>query len=302
MIKNKQKLLITAAVLAVAGGVIFAAAFAALGFDISKISTQKYESNTYVISENFDSIKINTETANVVFAESDSDKCRVECAEREKMKHSVSVSGKTLVIETVNTRKWYDYIGMYFGNETVTVYLPKAAYASLAVDTDTGRVEIPKKLSFESVSVKTDTGAIGCYADVSNSIELKTDTGSIRVEKSAPKGEVKVQSSTGIIFFTDVRCGELYASSNTGNIDLKNTTAADNLTINCDTGNVRFEDCDSSEIKVQTDTGNIIGTLLSNKIFFAESAVGKVDVPKTMSGGACELVTDTGNIKIQIKK
>ncbi len=302
MIENKKKLFIIAAVLAVAGGVIFTIAFAVLGFDITKISTQKYEFNTYTLAENFDSIKINTQTANVIFAESDSDECKIECVEREKMKHSAAVNEKTLVIETTDTRQWYDHIGINFGNETVTIYLPKAAYELLKIETDTGSVEIPKRFSFESVYVKADTGTIGCFADVSNSIELQTDTGSIRVENSAAAGEIKAKTTTGSISFADLRCNKLSASSNTGSIDLKNTTAADELTINCDTGSVKFDYCDANEIKVTTHTGNILGTLLSDKIFFAKSAVGNVDVPKTTSGGKCELTTDVGNIRISIEK
>ncbi len=301
MIENKKRLLIAAAILAVAGGVIFTVAFAILGFDIAKLGTQKYEFNTYTLSEDFNSIKINTETANVILAESDSDKCKIECSEREKVKHSAAVREGTLVIDTVNTQKWYDYIGINFGNETVTIYLPKAVYASMTVDTNTGNVEIPKIFSFENICVKTATGNIGCSADVSNTIDLQTDTGNIRIENSAPNGEVKVKTATGSIKIADIHCNRLSAESNTGSIDLINTIADDNMTINSATGSVRLDSCDANKIKVKTNTGSIVGTLLSDKIFFAKSAVGNVDVPKTTSGGTCELVTDTGNIQIEIK-
>ena len=298
---NKKILLIVAAVLTVVGVVIFTVAFAILGFDIAKLSTQKYEFNTYTLNEDFNSIKINTETASVILAESDSDECKIECVEREKMKHSAEVREGTLVIDVENTKKWYDYIGSNFGNETVTVYLPKAVYASLTVNADTGSVEIPKMFSFESVCVKVDTGLIGCYAEVSDSIELQTATGSIRAENSTPDGEVKIKTATGSIKIADIRCNRLSAESHTGSIDLTNTIAADNMTINCATGNVRLDSCDANEIKVATHTGSIVGTLLSDKIFFAKSSVGNVDVPKTTSGGTCELVTGTGDIKIEIK-
>ena len=183
----------------------------------------------------------------------------------------------------------------------MTIYLPKAEYASLKVNTNTGCTEIPKIFSFESVNIKTDTGAIECSADVSNSIELQTDTGSIRAENSTLDGEVKVKTSTGSIAIADIRCKKLSATGNTGIIELKNTIAADNMTINCATGSVKFDKCDANEIKVKTNTGSIVGTLLSDKVFFAKSAVGNVDVPKTTSGGTCELTTDTGNIQIEIK-
>ena len=47
--------------------------------------------------------------------------------------------------------------------------------------------------------------------------------------------------------------------------------------------------------------GDIEGTLLTDKIFMAESDIGEVDVPKTTSGGRCEINTNTGDIDIEIK-
>jgi hypothetical protein len=57
--------------------------------------------------------------------------------------------------------------------------------------------------------------------------------------------------------------------------------------------------CD--EIYLKTDTGDVSGFLLSDKIFIAESDTGRISVPKTFTGGKCEVKTDTGNIKITVK-
>jgi len=51
---------------------------------------------------------------------------------------------------------------------------------------------------------------------------------------------------------------------------------------------------------METDTGDIRGSLLSSKVFLADSGTGKVDVPKTVTGGKCQVHTDTGDIKITI--
>ena len=39
-----------------------------------------------------------------------------------------------------------------------------------------------------------------------------------------------------------------------------------------------------------------------NILFITNTDTGNVDVPKTVSGGKCEVVTDTGNIKITINE
>lgn len=77
--------------------------------------------------------------------------------------------------------------------------------------------------------------------------------------------------------------------------------AAEQLSIERSTGHVAFTGCDAGEIHVKTDTGNVAGSLLSEKVFLTESGVGLVDVPKTTSGGVCEIRTDTGNIQITLE-
>ena len=73
------------------------------------------------------------------------------------------------------------------------------------------------------------------------------------------------------------------------------------LWIGRSTGDVRFEECDAAEIFVRTDTGDIKGSLLTDKMFFAEADTGSVRVPKTTSGGRCEITTSTGDIRITIE-
>ena len=51
---------------------------------------------------------------------------------------------------------------------------------------------------------------------------------------------------------------------------------------------------------VETDTGDVTGSLLSDKVFITKSDTGSIDVPKTVTGGKCEITTDTGDIKIEI--
>ena len=81
---------------------------------------------------------------------------------------------------------------------------------------------------------------------------------------------------------------------------MDHVTAANQSSIERSTGHVELAACDASELHLKTDTGDVTGSLLSDKIFFAESDVGSVDVPKTTTGGVCEIRTDTGKIAITI--
>ena len=56
----------------------------------------------------------------------------------------------------------------------------------------------------------------------------------------------------------------------------------------------------AAEILIKTDTGDVKGSLLSEKVFVVQTDTGSIDVPKTVSGGRCEITTDTGDIKISL--
>ena len=80
-----------------------------------------------------------------------------------------------------------------------------------------------------------------------------------------------------------------------------NLLAAERISIERDTGDILFDGCDANELFVKTSSGDVQGTFLSDKTFFVESNTGTMDVPKNTVGGKCEISTDTGDIKINIK-
>ena len=75
--------------------------------------------------------------------------------------------------------------------------------------------------------------------------------------------------------------------------------AKGDLNIDTDTGDVIFKDIDAATIVARTDTGDIEGTILSDKVFMAKADTGDVKVPESLTGGACKLTTDTGDITIK---
>jgi len=243
----------------------------------------------------------------------------VLCYEPVNAKHSVTVEDGTLSINVVDERKWYDYIGINFGSPKITVYVPQARYDALCVKASTGDVEIPEGFRFESMDISVSTGDIKSYA-ISLTMKLKTSTGDIRVENvftdmmelSATtgkvtvtdvvcEGDVKVKVSTGKATLTGIQCKNLNTTGSTGNISLKNVMAEEKFFVERTTGDVKLDGCDAGEIFVQTDTGDVTGSLLGEKVFITETDTGSVSVPKTGTGGRCEIITSTGNIKITIE-
>lgn len=301
MSRNAKRWLIASVILVLLGVVVFVTAFLALGFDFKKISTQKYEKNTYELKEEFDNISIDISTAKVTLAVSEDGSCKVECLERAKEKSSVVIEDGTLVIQTVDTRKWYEKVFDFeFYKYVVSISLPKADYDSLQIGTDVGDVEVPGGLSFRSIDIACDTGNIMCNASASEQMEIRSDVGKISLSAIDTDGSINVKADTGDISFTDIKCGSFAAESNIGNVILKNVVSKGMFSAKTDTGDVKFDGCDGASVLISTDIGDVEGTFLTDKIIFAESSLGSVNVPKSTTGGQCEISADTGDIKIKI--
>lgn len=289
--------LIIAASLVLLGCILFACAMTTLGWDFSKLSTHKYETNEYEISEEFSSISIYTETARVTFVTSDDKKCRVVYYEQENARHAVSVKDGNLVIKRSDDRKWYDYIGIGFELPKITVYVPSGEHGALSVRTSTGDVMIPEDLSFASIDISGSTCNVTSYASASGAVKIKLSTGDIKL-KSISAGDIEVSVSTGDVCLSDVACKSLISSGSTGDIELESVIVENKLSIERSTGDIELEGCDAAEIRIKTDTGDIEGSLLTEKLFVTDTDTGEVEVPKSQSGGRCEIITDTGDIEI----
>jgi len=319
MRKTTKLRLVIAASLVLIGCIIFWGAMSMLKWDFTKLSTSKYETNSYEINEGFSAISIDTNTADIVFVPSETG--AVTCYEQKNVKHSVTVKDGTLVIEVVDARKWYEYIGINLASPKITVYIPQGEYGALSVKSRTGDVEIPEDFHFTSIDISERTGDVTNYASASEGVRIKTTTGKICVEDISAGlldlsvstgdvtvsgvtcgGDVSVTVDTGKAYLTDITCKSVTSRGNTGDISLRNVIATERFSVERDTGDVNFESCDAAEIFVKTDTGDVEGSLLSEKVFVVSTDTGKKEVPDTITGGRCEITTDTGDIRISIQR
>ena len=312
--------LIIGAVLVVLGFTIFAIIMTVNHWDFSRLSTVKYVTNTHSFSEAVTDISIKTATADILFALSEDDSCKVVCHEQENLLHTVALQDGTLTIRQTDERKWYDYVGISFGSTKITLYLPQSIYGMLTVGASTGNVTLPKEFGFESMEISITTGDIRTSASVSGIAKLKTSTGDIRVEGtntgtldlSVTTGQVTVSNvtcdrdvsigvSTGKARVTDLNCLNLASHGTTGDLTLTNVVATGSFQLKRGTGDIHFDKCDADQITAKTTTGDVTGSLLSDKIFLTHTSTGNIDVPKTAEGGKCEISTGTGDIKISIE-
>lgn len=312
-----KKLLIIAAVLIIIGAVIFVSVMITYDWDFGKLGTKNYITNTHTLDSKPVTININVDTADIQFIPSN--EIKVECFEQTNYKHTVLLEGDILNINLVDERKWYEYININFNSPSIVIYLPSGEYGSLVINSTTGHTVIPSDFRFKDANITKSTGDVSFSASTDGLIEIKTSTGKILVN-DLTAGSLRLETSTGKIIATalqitnqitsnvstgntelnSIQCGSLISNGSTGNVSLTNVIATDIFKIERSTGHINFNECDASEIFATTDTGDIKGSILSEKIFFATTDTGQIDIPKTMTGGKCEITTDTGDIKITI--
>ena len=314
--------LIVAASLILAGVLLFTCAIATSGFNfISGFNMKEYKTTSHEITEEFDSISIDARTADINVLPATDGKVTVICFEQENLAHDVSVEDGTLKVKLVDERHWFEHISFFdLHSPTISVYLPEAEYAALAINSDTSDVDVSREFNFASVDIKVTTGDVKCYASASNALKIKastghvtvrdltagsvditTTTGDIRAENVTCEGDFRVGVSTGKAKLSGVTCQSLISTGDTGDITLIDVIATERFDIERTTGDVDMQACDAAELRILTDTGDVEGSLLTDKVFVVRTDTGDIDVPRTTSGGICEITTDTGDVEIYIK-
>ncbi len=197
--------LIIATCFTLIGLVLFCGLMTMLKWDFTKLSTTEYETNSYEITKEFNSITINTDTSDIEIVPSNDSKCSVVCYEQKKLKHSVEVKEGALVIEVNDTKKWYEYVAIDFKSAKITVYLPKTEYSSLFIKESTGDISVSNDFTFEEVDLSLSTGDVSFSASSNKFIKIKTSTGDVDLQNvNTPALNLSV--STGKITASGVNC------------------------------------------------------------------------------------------------
>lgn len=319
--KNWVKiLLMVAGILTIAGLGIFITVWAVNDFEIDKINAYEYTTNTYQIKEEFTDVAIDVEISNISLIKAEEDQVKIVCNESKRTKYNISVANNTLMIETKNSYKWSSFFN--FGawkKEKLELYLPENLYNKLEIKNDMGNVVVNKEIKFKEIKVESSTGNLELYASINkivvemdtgnikindvnaSAIDLKTSTGIHTLTNVTASSNIYLKTDTGPINLTGVRAVNLRINVETGRVKLNDVIASGRLDVTTSTGSVTLTDCDAGEIYIKTSTGTVNGTLLSPKTFYATSEFGRINVPKTTTGGRCEIETETGSIKIEIK-
>lgn len=319
MRKAKKIALIIALACVAAGTAISLGALTAIGFDVSRLNTMKFENNTYQVEESFSNIRIEGAECDVRLLPSRSGACTVVCSEAKNIYHTVAVDSDTLKITRTDNRKWFECMGIYWGEMSVTVYLPERVYGDLFIRSVSGDITVPDDFTFSRAEVHSTSGEIDYAAATDHRLTLKTTSGDLTVSgltagaldmcstsgevtiRSAEiRGDLAVETVSGEIELERVNVQTMSARSTSGEVELTGVIAAGRLEIETVSGEIGLEHSDAETLWIKSTSGDVSGSLLSEKRFTTHTTSGTVNVPNTPSpnAGTCEITTTSGNIRL----
>lgn len=358
MKKAKKIAIIVAVCMIVVGFISAFTSLASVGFDVAKVDTMEWQTNTYEIEEAFENISIDGLEAAVTLVPSTDGTCKVVCTENDNVYDEIKVENNTLTIKRMSKGKWNFNFGVSLEEPKITVYLPKTEYKKLVLDNTSGRLEVPTDFTFEEAKVANSSGKIIFKADVTGALSVENtsggidvgenqvgsltvagSSGGIQVASVSVENDVQVNSTSGGIHISDVECKGMSAKGSSGSIRISSVIAQENLDVNGTSGSIQLSDvecvnvtggnssgsikcsnviasgdmrlennsggisldaCDAANLRLSATSGSIRGNVLSPKNFIAKATSGSVDVPKSASGGLCEVSTTSGSIQIRV--
>ena len=304
------------------GGLLFAGGATLVACNIPK--TAPVETPYDFAGKEINTISMDLSISEVSFKVGES--AKVVCKESDKWHHEVKLNeeSKALSINFSMTKKWYVFSDLFQPKYSVEVYLPSGSYDTLNIKHSTGDVNVDKGFTFNGLEIEGSTGDVSVKSDVVNKAKIKQSTGDVslsdskaaelEIEVSTGKinlsdvtvsGDVKLKGSTGKTNVNKLTCDNLTSSASTGDITMKNTLVAGKADIKASTGDVTLEDFDAAEVYIETSTGDVSATFLTIKNVDYKTDTGKKDIDKELdreAGGKCVVKTDTGNIKLSLKR
>lgn len=304
------------------GGILFAGGATLVACNIPKATP--VETTYDFAGKEINTISMDLSISDVSFKVGDS--AKVVCKESDKWHHEVSLNeeSKALSINFHMQKKWYNFADLFQPKFAVEVYLPSGNYETLNIKHSTGDINIASGFVFSSLNFEGSTGDVVVKSEVTNKAYIKQSTGDvslcdskfgeIEVDVSTGKaslsnltviGDLKVKASTGAVKVNGLTCNNLTVNTSTGDIEMKNAVAAGKAELKASTGEIELEDFDAAEVYIKTSTGDVEVTFLTIKNVDADSDTGKVNVDKELdreAGGKCVVETDTGDIKLSLKR
>lgn len=301
-----KQLMITGCILLAIGIIIFVLAFAASGWDITKMSTVRaYTMQTYVSQNPITSIVVDDDNMTVEVKKSKDDRVHVNYFTNDNDYYEITENG-VLSIDRVTNYKWYHYIFQIdFHKKELTIYLPEQYDGDLDIKTSNAKIEV-EDISARRIDLKTSNSSIDMEdSSFTEVAKMKSSNGRIEATNVTSAGDMTAKTSNSKIDITNVSVRNMDSETSNGSINLERVTAVDTIRSSTSNSHIAVERVDCGNIiDLKTSNGSITGDLkgtMSEYIISAKTSNGNNNLPENKTDGTKKLLAKTSNSKIEIE-
>ncbi len=185
-------------------------------------------------------------------------------------------------------------------NTSGGIYVGENSVGDLFVKGTSGIIDVTSVCATGNVEVNGSSGGIGVSKVECVNLSVENSSGVMHLTEIVATGDVNVKGTSDGVHLDEVKCANLTGSNSSGRITCTEVIVAGDMNLDNSSGGIALEACDAENLKLEATSGSIRGTLLTEKIFVADATSGSVKVPKTTSGGVCEVTTTSGSIQLSL--
>lgn len=299
-----KALLVAGLAFTIVGGIIFAVAMTANGWDFGVLASHSVQKRVVEITnqeeiDSITSVKVNFKTANVSVVYHEESKITVEGYDLAKRngevveKLSAKVANGELVVTLEKSKPVTFEIGSS-GKRVVTIKLPKDMVVNLSVTLSTGDVFVGEKgkaIAFNDVTIKTSTGDVCLNGNVEcNKLSVENTTGDTFINGKLTANSFTRNASTGdMIINAKVEAQSINVTNSTGDVICNNYITANTINIKTSTGDVTLK---------------LLGSM-SEYHYSYNITTGDSNIPSVVNPGATKSVSvtcSTGDSNVYFEK
>lgn len=292
-----KKVMIVGGCILLAGLVIMAAALAATGGELGRISfgPQSEEKLERVEKEltvsGSETVNIGTETFGITVTVSEDDKARLIYYVGEDRQFDFEQTDGEIKLHQQPTSiiSMNGCVSFGFTQEvnSVQLSLPQDFGGELELLTDTGSIRIDGLSSISEAELTTYTGSVKIKGFGADKVDVNVGTGSVNAEDAVISGDLSIESTTGSISVSECEIlGKLSCKATTGSVRLSELTA-ESIIAKATTGSISLKEIKSDAISAEATTGSVTGSIVGTE--------SEYTISTDVGTGSCNLNDRTGS-------
>ncbi|MBQ3708958.1 MAG: DUF4097 family beta strand repeat protein [Clostridia bacterium] len=302
----KKALCILALILIVVGGALMFATFPTMLAEHEQ-AKEEYTVVSEALKDRYKNIEIHAINAEVTVTNAADTRPVLEAKTDPAYRVVVETNGNNLVVKEIDTRKWYQKIGVFSPKPgKIEVRLDDGVYAELDVRNTNGDITVKAPehtVSIKDIYTKTVNGdtKIEIPGDFVT-CESKNGDLSIVIDRGADQTRgttslVKAMTTNGNINDSSIAANKSLISGNGRIMSFGTFGILYGKTVN---GDICLNRVFGEKITVESVNGKITATITQPMKYITSTKNGRVKVPEKTGGNAFEASTTNGNISIEL--